>query len=677
MRGLRGKTRSLGFRFGLILLAGILAGQAATGFWFFSATREQLDAALDGKADAVGRLVAQMGAAALLSYDYAGLLSILDSAVRDADLIAVRVLDAGEREVAARGGNRGVPPAASSLYFPAVRLRRYPVRAGGRDLGAVEVTVSAAAANARLRSILVSIPAFLGLTAVLLSAFVYGFFSRMIAAPLSRLARAFDRIRRDRDLSTELAAGDDEIGRLNRGFNDVVRTLRSNMGTLRKMALNVREAVGRMEEVFHRVGDGAERQLGSVEEMGAMLDTVQEAQHEVFRRADAAARLFQENVASILEVRASIAEINRTTKTLFENTDNSYRAVRGISASTRQIASSSDELTGTIDETSVSVEEVSATVRQVAQKVRESARAADEVTTAINETGMGAVTAARRGMEKIREEVRASAETIQRLGKRSHDIEKILEVIREVTEQTNLLSLNAAILAAQAGEHGKGFGVVADEIGSLAERTSLSTHEIASIVETIRREIHDAVRRIEAGMERVEEGSRLTDEVEQALGQTRSYAESASEMARAIERATTEQARNIRYITESVGRIQEMNRQVAQAIRQQEGGLDELLRNVGSMRDAAEVVRKSVEEQNAGTQLIAEHLETTNDRVSGMTEATRRQESETGNLARHLEEIRGIGSASREVIGEMRELVRALYAESEAMKKEVEAFQLN
>jgi methyl-accepting chemotaxis protein len=109
------------------------------------------------------------------------------------------------------------------------------------------------------------------------------------------------------------------------------------------------------------------------------------------------------------------------------------------------------------------------------------------------------------GMENISEEVKKSAEIIQRLGIRSVDIEKILSVIKDVTEQTNLLSLNAAILAAQAGEYGKSFSVVADEIRGLSERTSSSTREIGGIVKTIQQDIKDAVFTIDSAKEKVEE----------------------------------------------------------------------------------------------------------------------------------------------------------------------------
>ena len=105
-------------------------------------------------------------------------------------------------------------------------------------------------------------------------------------------------------------------------------------------------------------------------------------------------------------------------------------------------------------------------------------------------------------MDNIKKAVEASAEVINRLGKRSQEIGQILKVIDEVTDQTGLLALNAAILAAQAGEHGKGFSVIAEEIKDLAERTTASTQEIAGLIVTVQKEVGQSVQAMERGARR-------------------------------------------------------------------------------------------------------------------------------------------------------------------------------
>ena len=118
----------------------------------------------------------------------------------------------------------------------------------------------------------------------------------------------------------------------------------------------------------------------------------------------------------------------------------------------------------------------------------DAARLAEKVSREASERGMTAIREAIKGMQNIRQAVEATADVVNRLGKRSQEIGQILKVIDEVTDQTSLLALNAAILAAQAGEHGKGFAVVADEIKDLADRTAASTQEITGLISAVREE---------------------------------------------------------------------------------------------------------------------------------------------------------------------------------------------
>src|SRR5437870_7745307 len=114
------------------------------------------------------------------------------------------------------------------------------------------------------------------------------------------------------------------------------------------------------------------------------------------------------------------------------------------------------------------------------------------------------------GMEQIRQSVVASNAVVSRLGERSLAIGRILNVIEDIAEQTNLLALNAAILAAQAGEHGRGFSVVASEIRELSERTAASTREIAGLIQSVQSEVANALASMSEGTKLVEHGVTLS-----------------------------------------------------------------------------------------------------------------------------------------------------------------------
>ena len=163
------------------------------------------------------------------------------------------------------------------------------------------------------------------------------------------------------------------------------------------------------------------------------------------------------------------------------------------------------------------------------------------------------------GMNEIAENVRESAATIGNLGSTSEQIGAIISTINDIADQTNLLALNAAIEAARAGEQGRGFAVVADEVRALAERTSSATREIGAIIKSVQQETSSAMKVMEAGVSRVELGTvgaaKSGSALEEILQQISSVAQQVNQIATAAEEqtATTDEIRNnIRAINDTV-----------------------------------------------------------------------------------------------------------------------------
>ena len=135
-----------------------------------------------------------------------------------------------------------------------------------------------------------------------------------------------------------------------------------------------------------------------------------------------------------------------------------------------------------------------------------------------------------RGMDQMREQIQETAKRIKRLGESSQQIGEIVELINDIAEQTNILSLNAAIQAAMAGEAGRGFAVVADEVQRLAERSSEATKQIADLVKTIQADTNEAVASMEQATQGVVSTTRLADAAGQALGEIESVSEQLSNL---------------------------------------------------------------------------------------------------------------------------------------------------
>ena len=194
-----------------------------------------------------------------------------------------------------------------------------------------------------------------------------------------------------------------------------------------------------------------------------------------------------------------------------------------------------------IQTTGQSVAQMAQSMNRVSTNADDSAKVAE---TSLNAASKGAqaVQNAIRGMNDIRDQIQETSKRIKRLGESSQEIGEIVQLISDITEQTNVLALNAAIQAASAGEAGRGFTVVAEEVQRLAERSAEATKHIGAIVKSIQRDTQDAVDAMERSTRGVVEGTRTADEADQALREIEKISNRLAELIGAISNATRQQA---------------------------------------------------------------------------------------------------------------------------------------
>jgi twitching motility protein PilJ len=238
-----------------------------------------------------------------------------------------------------------------------------------------------------------------------------------------------------------------------------------------------------------------------------------------------------------------------------------------ILISSEQMATGANQQDQEITNTSSAVEELTVSMKQVSNNAEASAEAARRALDAA-EQGNRSVRDTLEGMQRIRSSVQATAKKIKSLGDRSLEISDIVKVINDITEQTNLLALNAAIEAARAGEAGRGFAVVADEVRKLAEHSRTATKDISALIKSIQAETNEAVVVMEEGTKEVEVGARLADQAGKALEAISSVVRQSAELVQEISLASKQQVRGTEGVANAMQIISNITRQTSQGTRQ-------------------------------------------------------------------------------------------------------------
>ena len=479
----------------------------------------------------------------------------------------------------------------------------------GKKLGVLRIALKASAVNRPIRQLLFWSLMVAAIVFVLSVYFVTLFIKRTVTDPISDMAGTAARMAAG-DLARQVVvSGTNEIAELGNAINTLSSSLREMLGRVNQMSGGLGEAMSMMNAATQKMSQGArvqheagEQTAMTVEEMTASIRGVAENAAEMSQTAANAS-------SSVVEMAASVEETAQNASGLSSAADDTAASIVQTLASIRQVSENTEALSSSAEQTSSSITEMSAAVKAVEQKALESARLAEKVARSASEQGMAAAREAMAGMENIRTTVETTAETINRLGKRSQEIGQILKVIDEVTDQTSLLALNAAILAAQAGEHGKGFAVVAEEIRELAERTAASTKEIANVVAAVQQESAASVQAMAKGLKAVENGSGLVEVTSTVLEQVAESSRQSAEMARAIELTTAEQAKGVTQITAAAVNIADQIERIAHAMQEQQKGSERIAQAAEKMRDITRQMKVATQEQTVGSKQIAKAME--------------------------------------------------------------------
>jgi methyl-accepting chemotaxis protein len=505
------------------------------------------------------------------------------------------------------------------------------------------------------------------------------FFSRGLIRPILQIKSAAERIGQG-DFTVHVSTDRrDEIGDVARAFETMAADLRGMLGHVAQAADRVEGTATEIATVAESVATVTADQVRGIQQTAKSME---EINTQVNGIAATAARSAQDlNVAvegstsSFRQLGHTGGELNHNASILSAQVDEVTVSIEEMIRSARRVAQNGETLARAAEETSRSMEDMARYTARVDKNAGESAKLSTSVV-ATAEKGRDRVLQTIRGMEEIRAATETAQKVIHSLANRVKEIGLIVKVIDEVSDETNLLALNAEIIAAQAGEHGRPFSVVAGEMKDLSDRVLAGTKEIRSLISAVQKESANAIGAIEAGSETVQTGVELAAEAGESLEEITGAARESGQRMAEIVSAIGEQTTSASNVVKLMQHVRDGVDQIRAAGLEQDRGNESVLRSSVAMREVARQVSVATEEQARSAARIGENIETVRGTVEQINRALQEQSAACRQAADFLESVNARTSTNEESAWRMGEAMRDLLRQAELLREDVRRFRI-
>lgn len=546
----------------------------------------------------------------------------------------------------------------------------------GEKMGIFRIGVKSIAINKQLYKLLlwsvgISIPCFL-----LFGAIIFFAIARFITDPIMEMEKTATQIASG-DLTVQAKQiGKDEIATLSEKINDIAFNLKDMLLKMKKLITDVSSTsdnITKSPESILKVVDQQKNAIGEIaqhtSDMNATISSIVQSADSLHDSAINASAAIEEMISSVSNIAGSANIFNTISQ-------EASTSIAEMIASIKEVAESIEVLSVSSEDSSAMLVEVESATKEIHQNAQQSVTLAKKVSNESSEKGLASIHKAIEGMKDIKQSMDTFSKTTNHLEQRSGEIGTILSVLGEITDQTTLLALNASIQAAQAGEHGRSFSVIADEVKELAHKASSSTKEIAEIIEAVQKETRLSVQAASQGITTVEKGVMLVGEVKNALDSIFESSKASTEMSQMIQRATTEQTKVIKEMTDQFRQIAERIKQISHATKEQMAGSNFILEVTEKIKTGSEQLMLATEEQSTSNKQLSTVSENVYIQSEQITSDINNQKQKSDDIVRIMEQIQKTAEELMASSKDMEESIGTLSTDAKTLLIEIQKFKI-
>ncbi len=501
------------------------------------------------------------------------------------------------------------------------------------------------------------------------------YLSRDIIVPLRELLRYTKRMGQGRLNRRRPFVAGDELGELAEETAQTASNIAAIVTDIRTVGGSVNDAARAVAGRSVSLSQASRDQLHQAENTARSIDLLASRLEGSKQEIDRLEEAVSASSSAAIEMHASAQQVNQTTTQLAVETENIKNASGKMVEATEHVANRLADLESYTDQTVSAVQLIEDRIRALRKDASLSEQLSSDAL-ANSQVGRDALAATVQSIASGRQLVIETAQIIVSLRNRNRAINEIIETIRSVASRTTLLSLNASILAAQAGEHGASFQVVAEEIRQLATGTNTKAREIAELIETIQVETENAAQAIEQVTVQADENVSLAEGTSRVLDEITRKAESSLSVVERTTRAIEDQSRSAGEITEIVKQLGELVREFSQLGESQRTMGGRIAAGIEQVREHVLRVSRASSEQVRASGQVTDGVETVTHTLQNVLRTLNEEIGSTGDIRKSSGLVRDTATSSSHQSEELVRVSRELERFAELLQKDVDRFRI-